>query len=50
MLLAGEIGGTERLAPRCGFHRIAPWQNRVKTLLIGAIGVSFERKADSPNY
>ena len=26
-----------------------PWQNRVKTLLIGAIGVSFERKADSPN-
>ena len=31
----------------CSHNR--PWQNRVKTLLIGAIGVSFEQKADSPN-
>jgi len=32
-----------------GSALIAPWQNRVKTLCVGAAGVSFERKADSPN-
>jgi hypothetical protein len=43
-----QNNGSQAAAMLFAPHR--PWQNRVKTLLTEAIGVSFERKADSPNY
>jgi hypothetical protein len=44
----GELAG-EHIRTRLGFAPIAPCQNRVKTVCVGAAGVSFERKADSPD-
>ena len=47
-----ENSTTERpvKTPNIDVLPFVPCQNRVKTLCVGAAGVNFERKADSPTY
>jgi NB-ARC domain len=44
-----EFAPTEALAFLASWAGTRPCQNRVKTLCVGAVGDSFERKADSPH-